>query len=163
MKEQLERYKEDYKFLFEMEGVKRPFFRLKFAFNGKDIGLFENELSNKDGVYIELTDREFNRIGKPELWYLPYHEDYATRYGGSQSTAGMRYNVPISELQNITLKWITPELPVNGEAGTDIPLKEITAKDIAAIIWRIPISDKSMINNLIVKYHDTTKTKGTRK
>ena len=171
MKSDLENYKKDYDFEFKMEGVSKPYFRLKFPYYDGEIGcevvaMFDNEMEVKGGVYIELTDNNFNRVGGPQLYYLEYHGDYATRFKEKNSATGKRYLVPTSELTNITLKWKSEnqmQLPLDGGAGNDCSIKDITGRDLCAIIWRKPLSEKDWLNRLIVKNNETTKAKSTRK
>lgn len=143
-----------------------PFFRIKMAYVPKDrivtesvVGMFDSELKNEQGVYIELTDGDNLPLNEtPTLYYLPYRADYKTAYVRHSDKPGMdRYLVHLDFLQLVDVPETTPnavEQPKPYESDEEYPdchYSELTARDRACIDLRVPQSNKEWLNDLIRK------------
>lgn len=164
--------KENYKKLREFHektlqslGCPDAFFLGKLAYkerasptpDEKIVALFSSEMTKGD-VYIEFADSE-NIPQDPErrLYKWRHNPNYEQEYLSIKSGESTRYLIPVSEL--ILIKNNPPDVSVSEnvkneltmEGDEDLPLKDATILDIAAIFWRRPISKKQWINDLIQK------------
>ena len=172
----LAQLKEYHQATFDSLGIKTFKFYPKWAYTpaGKDelyIAFFENEINHGADIYTEFADRDYNlqNPDKRELYKLRYNPHYATEYERlPAATEGNndRFLVPISELilvqssaKQAEITFEEPELDdsalkVEQDFGlpnpsTDSPFSQMTIRDIAAILWKRPVSQKDWLNKLI--------------
>lgn len=139
-----------------------PFFKIKMAYVPKDrivtetvVGMFDSELRNEQGVYIELTDGENLPLNEtPTLYYLPYRADYKNVYVKHSDKPGVdRWLVHLDYLQLVDVPDTASkmELPQPSETDEyeDCHFSELTARDRACIELRVPRSNKEWLNDLI--------------
>ena len=142
-------------------GVGSALFFPKMAYRpkGKDdlcLSFFPSELKRGSDVYTEFVSREYE-AEDPErtLWKWRVNPHWEEEY---EQTADLqpRILIPVNELIKITP-------PKKGEivqqkdifedgfdiGGDDVPLSEMTLKDLAAILLRIPVSNKKWLNDLL--------------
>lgn len=172
----LTQMKEYHQPTFDRLGIKLPKFIPKWAYvpNGKEelhVAFFENELNHGADTYTEFADRDYmlQNPDKRELYKLRYNPHYATEYERlPAATEGNndRFLVPISELiliksssQQAEITFEEPELDDSAlkteqdfglpNPSTDSPFSQMTIRDVAAILWKRPVSQKDWLNKLI--------------
>jgi len=154
--------KEKHTKLFEAEGVDKPKFIPKMAYipePGADriIAFFPSEIMGGEDIYTEFVSKS-NVPEDPErtLWKWPFNPEFDTEYKKSEphpATGHQRYLVPVDELINVAgLHKPIPkqtELFVEPVTKDDAPMSQLTIRDKAAIDWKLPVSNKAWLNELI--------------
>lgn len=158
---------------FEMLGITNPYFYPKAAFKWKDglyVSLYEKELT-AENFFTELTDNFYNPLDpeKRSLYRLKGNPDYLNEYYRKSEETYDRWFVPIEELEEINLTSLAlkststsdhtildekPPFEMDEEDSPepkDAPMSKMTMKDHCAIEWRLPVSDKQWLNDLIRK------------
>jgi len=173
-KERADQMKEFHKETFASLGLTDPFFLPKLCYRETKtpnapqeniVSFFASEMAKGVDIYIEYADFE-NKLQYPNatrsLFKWRYNSNYAQEYVHTQEEKP-RYFVPVAELIRVkeylpeeekkttpTANCLTPdEQKFRLDGKEDLPLKEATLRDLAAIMWRRPISDKKWINDLI--------------
>jgi len=121
---------------------------------GIHMGFFDSELKHGEDVYTEMISMQmepedpdrtlFKLRGNPH-----YNEEFAQ--SDPMPNGHVRYYVPISELETVSVDEISTEDFGLMDPNSDAPLSRLTIKDIAAIHWKKPVSEKSWLNDLIKK------------
>lgn len=128
----------------------------------KVIGLFPNEFRKSKGFYLELIDSFLTPIDpKRTIYRVAPRENFEEVY--SQTRNGT-YAVPVDELEEIIPSVIEQETTISytrrPSTKFDNPVvdfdsledehhSKLTIRDIAAIIWQEPVSQKSWLNTLV--------------
>lgn len=128
---------------------------------GKDtqhISFWASELRAGKDIYTEFASRDYiSEDSTRTLYRWKYNPSWAEEYDSVLGKDGKseRYLVPVSELvaisheensQEITLELDNPDI--------DMPIDQITIRDLAAVFLNKPVSQKKWLNDII-----TTKTK----
>lgn len=125
------------------------------------ISFFLNEINKGEDVYVEFTSRDLvpeDPERKLYKWRFNPHfqEEYEITEPNPQ-TGHVRYLVPVSELQIVTMpENIAEELVetkqfVIEDPNNDSPIEQLTIRDLAAILLKKPVSHKVWLNELITK------------
>jgi len=150
--------------------IAEPLFAPKMSFfpKGKDrpyIGVFTSELQKGVDIFTEFVNREH----EPEdpdraLWVWRYVPDWATGYeyieGADNAPSQRRYLIPTSELVKVRVDHeVQTEMSFDEQMGDteerksngqeDVSISDITLRDMAAIILKKPVSNKSWLNEII--------------
>ncbi len=157
IKEELRAYHEA---TFEFIGVKDAVFVPKMAYRptGKQelhISFFPSELKKGDDLYIEFTSRDFEPEDiERKLYKWKFNPHYDAEYEKVQNKDNIdfRYLVPVEELIVIPHKkekeMIIEEFALP-DAEHDLPLDQLTIRDLAAIMLKKPVSRKEWLNDLL--------------
>lgn len=126
-------------------------------FTERKLGFFESEL--KGDIYFELTD--FNQISldpKRQLYRLNFDPNYATNsdkffFVEISPTGGPQYYIDMRSCEPVTMP-VQVELSTNSfisddETENDIAYSQLTARDHACMILRVPQSNHAWLNDLI--------------
>lgn len=121
----------------------------------KYIGFFANEIDKGENVFVEFCSKELNPEDPERTLYKwifnPHFEEYE-KTGGPTAT---RFLIPTAELiivkgypleENKEGLSIKIDLP---DPDLDLPLDQITIRDLAAIMLRSPVSRKTWLNQII--------------
>ncbi|HEY9658683.1 MAG TPA: hypothetical protein V6C65_09545 [Allocoleopsis sp.] len=165
-REQLKKLREYHQPTLNYLGVPEAAFVPKMAYRpyGKDeihIAFFESEISKGHDVFVEFASKD-NIPEDPErtLWKWRFNPDFKTAYSQTEpnaKTGHVRYLVPVKELIKVSP-------PPKKEAATtqgsltfdlmdpdmDCKLPDVTLRDIAAILFKKPISQKTWLNDIII-------------
>lgn len=146
------------------------------------IGLFPNECAKGYDLYMELYDLDIKPLeGRPLYrWkYNPFYMDEIPQYANN-TTGQISFIVPVAELEvinveNVLINGITgfemetttvkplstktvsapaPTAASNVKTKSSITTEfsKLTAQEVAAILWRLPISGNEEIDGLIKNY-----------
>lgn len=176
-RERLRLLREFHRPLFETLGIPDALFIPKLAYkpagkNEKHLAFFASELAKGMDIYTEFADSEYEpQDPERRLYKWRFNPNYKEEYEVSETNGTVRYYIPVAELilvktnppeeqvensNNPQLKlWDKP--PVNTPASDlanvrpDLPLKEASIRDLAAILWKQPVSNKAWINEMIAK------------
>lgn len=127
------------------------------------ISFFLSEINKGDDVYVEFTSKELvpedpeRRLYK---WrFNPHFEEEYDKTEPNSQTGHHRYLVPVDELVLIP-KNKTNETDKQEESSinfeipdpeTDLPIDQLTIRDLTAILTGKPVSNKKWLNELITK------------
>jgi hypothetical protein len=129
--------------------------------NEVHIGFFASEINKGEDVYVEFCSRE-NIPEDPErqLYKFKNNPHFAEEYtttDPSASTGNVRYLVPIEELIKIpkfvpvtSQEQTKLEFEID-DPETDLPISQLTIRDLAAILLQHPCSRKTWLNELVSK------------
>lgn len=129
----------------------------------KVISFFHSEISKGQDIFVEFT----NRYNVPEFpdrtlyrWrFNPHFEEEYEKTDPHPVTGHIRYLVPTEELTYVKAPESTTSAPVVEpiepiefelvDANTDLPLDQLTIRDLAAIMLKRPVSQKPWLNEII--------------
>ncbi len=153
-KEKLAKLVEYHQPVFDALGIKDPYFVGKLVwkpaeYNEKYAQFFENELSRKQDIYLEFTNKELEPEDRLRRLYVlrhnPYYDrEYIRRYEGDD-----KFLVPISEFEEVTLKIDRSTDFDIIDPNDDIPISSMSVRDLVAIMTKSPVSRKDWLNELI--------------
>jgi hypothetical protein len=155
---------------FDAIGVADPMYIPKLFYKPREIdaqepyvAFFTSEVVKGQDIYTEDSESE-NTPRDPErrLYKWRFNSRYKEEYQKLETNGSVRYFVPVSEL--VLVKVNSPDVKVeeaNGKQLTleisetdildDISLNDASIRDLAAVLWRKPVSNKIWLNELINK------------
>ena len=160
-REKLKKLREFHQKALDKLGASDALFIPKMAYRpyGKSdlhCGFFASELQKGEDIFLEFVSKEL----VPEdparrLYKWTYNPHFAEEYDTTEPTQGtghVRYLIPVDEL---TLIKTDEEESLNDfelpDANLDLPLDQMTIRDLAAILLKQPVSQKKWLNDLIKK------------
>lgn len=162
-KERLRKLREFHQPTFDSNGVSDALFIPKMAYrpHGKTdlhIAFFASEVNKGEDVYVEFTSKDLipeDTERRLYRWNFNPHfqEEYETTDPHPQ-TGHVRYLVPVDELVLIKLakKDLVKKNPESfdlPDPDQDLPMDQMTIRDLAAILLKKPVSNKQWLNELI--------------
>ena len=111
----------------------------------------------RQDLYTEFVSRDYEpEDPERRLWKWVYNDSYDEEYAKSDphpTTGDKRYLIPIEELIEVEVKQEVKQKEILFEplpdANADVPFNAMTLRDYAAIQWKLPVSHKAWLNNLI--------------
>jgi hypothetical protein len=126
------------------------------------IGFFASEISKGEDVYVEFCSKEnvpedpLRRLYK---WrFNPHFEEEYEKTEPNGVTGNVRYLVPVDELTVVKAAEEVKPTAIRtkdisfddfADADTDLPIDQLTIRDLAAILLQRPVSNKKWLNQLI--------------
>ena len=126
------------------------------------IGFFASEISKGEDVYVEFCSKEnvpedpLRRLYK---WrFNPHFEEEYEKTEPNGITGNVRYLVPVDELTVVKAAEEVKPTAIRtkdisfddfSNADTDLPIDQLTIRDLAAILLQRPVSNKKWLNQLI--------------
>lgn len=155
-KTKIEILKSHHKKLFSKLGVTNPFFTPKMAYfdsGERVISFFPSEVEKGEDIYTEFVSRDYDSEDETRTLYKwKYNPHYASEYKTSPpQTANhtIRYIIPVEELIVCT----EPEDEIEEfdmpDPDQDLPLDQLTIRDLAAILTGKPVSMKKWLNEIV--------------
>jgi len=122
------------------------------GFEGLHMGFFETEINHGEDVYTEKVSKYMESEDPSRTLYKyknnpHFKDDYIT--SEPTSTGNVRYLVPLDELDIIDTSEIEEFSLMNPDE--DLPLDQLTIRDLAALLLQKPVSKKIWLNNIIKK------------
>jgi len=151
-KEKIERLKLKHEPMFEKLGIASPNFIPKCVFGTPPVMyIFPSELKEGKDLYMEKVDKEYNSEDPERILYVwKFNPEYKKKYpqktlSNSEDTMSI---IPFSDFEPIVEDEFEDEfnLPNPDE---DLPLSELTIRDLAAIITGKPVSHKAWLNKIL--------------
>lgn len=127
----------------------------------KVLAFFKNELAGGKDIYTEFVSRDVESEDPDRvlyLWKWNPHFEHEYHVQESEGMISERYWIPVAELipiervdviQKKTKIRTSSQTALFEEIKDDEPISELTIRDKAAIEWRLPVSNKEWLNNLI--------------
>lgn len=123
----------------------------------KHIAFFHSEISKGSDIFVEFcskdNDPEFDDRALYRWRFNPHFEEEYEKTEPNTATGHHRYLVPIAEL--IKVKTYTgneekTELEFSlSDPDVDLPMDQMTIRDLAAILLKKPVSMKPWLNDII--------------
>lgn len=164
-RQKIKRLREFHQKTFDELGVPDAIFIPKMAYRpyGKTelhIGFFASEMGKGDDIFVEFcskdNDPEYEDRGLYRWRYNPHFEEEYEKTEPLSTTGSVRYLVPIAELVKVkSYKQndgeVESKLEEMPNLDIDLPLNQITLRDLAAILLKKPVSKKDWLNQIISK------------
>lgn len=151
-KEKIEKLKLKHDPIFDRLGIAEPKFIPKVVFGTPPVlYLFPSELKDEKDLYTEKVDRDYNSEDSERILYRwKFVSNYKTKYqqkdiANSDDSISI---IPFADFEPVIQDEFEDEfnLPNPDE---DLPISELTIRDLAAIITGKPVSHKSWLNKLL--------------
>jgi len=165
-REKLKKLREHHQHLLDKLGVPDAVFIPKMAYRpyGKSeihISFFLSEINKGEDIYTEFTSKELVSEDPTRTLYKwkfnPHFEEEYDKTDPHPSSGHIRYLIPVGELVPIKedkiesvkeekqaeLKFDIPD------PESDLPVSQMTIRDLAAILLKKPVSNKKWLNKLI--------------
>ena len=157
-KAKIELLKLYHKKTFAKLGVKNPTFLPKMAYfdsGERVISFFPTEVEKGEDIYTEFVSRDYDSEDESRTLYKwKYNPHYATEYRVTTPHAAnhtIRYLIPVEELINCTNEEsfnIEDEFDMPNP-DQDLPIDQLTIRDLAAILTGKPVSMKKWLNEIV--------------
>jgi hypothetical protein len=166
-RDKLKKLREFHQKTLDSIGVSDALFIPKMAYRpyGKTelhIAFFASEINKGEDVYVEFTSKELvpedpeRRLYK---WHFnPHFEEEYEKTDPHPVTGHFRYLVATEELiyiKTLEAETSAPVIEIEpkefdlADPNTDLPLDQLTIRDIAAILLKKPVSQKPWLNEII--------------
>ena len=118
------------------------------------VSFFTSELQRGQDIYTEMVDRDYNSEDPSRTLYRwEYNMYWETDYEKTASNP-IRFLIPVSELKKVNafkaesapVRLAKSEETLDRE---DLELSDLTIRDLIAILWKQPVSNKKFINDLV--------------
>jgi len=156
-KAKIEELKSYHKKTFAKLGIDNPFYSPKMAYidrGEKVISFFPSEIERGEDIFTEFVSRGYDsEDSKRTLYKWKYNPHYASEYRVVEPASEMqtiRYIIPIEELIacNVAAKTIEDEFDMP-DPDQDLPIDQLTIRDLAAILTGKPVSMKKWLNEIV--------------
>ena len=150
--------------VFDELGITEPVYIPKMAHHVKDLegihmGFFKSELDHGEDIFTECISMQMEPEDPNRTMYKIkfnpfFEEEYAT--SEPMSNGHVRYYIPLNELEVVSnhgrlknsIKPIENDFNLPN-ADTDLPLDQMTMRDVAALLLKTPVSEKKWLNEII--------------
>lgn len=168
-KEREKSMKQFHKATFDSLGLNEKDYEFipKLAYRPKEIeatephiGLFASEISKGKDIYIEFADQDYiPQDPDRRLYKWRFNPNFREEYVCVESPTSVRYFIPTSEL--VLIKTNSPDVLVEQSVSPkkspdlfslgeeDVSMNDATIRDLAAVLWKSPVSNKEWLNQLI--------------
>ena len=121
---------------------------------GLHMGFFESEINHGQDVYTEKVSKVMESEDPQRVLYkYKYNPHFQEEYSTSApvSTGNVRYLVPVEELEIVDSSKLGDEEFNLMNPDEDLPLDQLTIRDLAALLLKKPVSKKVWLNQIINK------------
>lgn len=171
-KEKIEELKSLHKQTFEKLGIDNPLFipRICYIPMGEKeqvVSFFEQDFIKDKDIYTHFVSKAYeSEDPQNRLWKWTWNPYYETEYKKSSphpETGNVRYIIPVDELELVDEEYIkrvtgegvkSSDFDIDNEIPNpdqDLPLDQMTIRDLAAILLKKPVSHKKWLNEIVVK------------
>lgn len=138
---------------FEKMGIPDAIFIPKMIYGDPLIFIvWPSEFRLKQDIYFEKTGKNFeSEDSERNLYVLKFKETFDTDYYKVPHGTDFKYVIPFNQAEkifSIDEEEFSLGIP---DPNEDAPFSELMIRDIAAILWKKPVSQKAWLNNLINK------------
>jgi hypothetical protein len=155
-KAKIENLKSYHKSIFARLGIKDPFFSPKMAYIDRGervISFFPSEMERGEDIYTEFVSRNYDSEDETRTLYKwVYNPHYTSEYRTAHPASEMqtiRYIIPVDELivcSDIPSSIDEFDMP---DPDQDLPIDQLTIRDLAAILTGKPVSMKPWLNEIV--------------
>ena len=155
-KDKIAELQKKHEHVFEKLGITDPHYIPKMFFGTPlSMGLFHRELKDGLDVYTEKVSKSFESEDDTRTLYKWKHNpDWATAYPTKPLIhgEGVMYLIPFTELKAIVEKKKDPVYDFGlTDPDMDLPIDQLTIRDLAAILTGKPVSLKQWLNEIVKK------------
>jgi len=158
-KEKVQELKKFHEQTFKELNVSDPVYIPKMAhfasgLQGLHMGFFESEINHGQDVYTEKVSKIMESEDPQRVLYkYKYNPHFQEEYSTSApvSTGNVRYLVPVEELEIVDSSKVEDEEFNLMNPDEDLPLDQLTIRDVAALLLKKPVSKKVWLNQIINK------------
>jgi hypothetical protein len=159
-KAKIELLKNYHKKTFSKLGVTNPAYSPKMAYydaGERVISFFPSEVEKGEDIFTEFVSRDYDSEDDARTLYKwKYNPHYATEYrvtAPHSANHTIRYIIPVEELIDCTTVKVAEvieefDMP---DPDQDLPIDQLTIRDLAAILTGKPVSMKSWLNEIVKK------------
>ena len=159
-KEKIRKLRDYHQVTLDHHGVPEGMFIPKMAYRpiGKSdlhISFFASEMNKGEDIYLEFTSKELIPEDPQRRLYRwnfnPHYEEEYDQTEPHPQTGHVRYLVPVDELILMKRPEPKPEQSFNDlpDPDKDLPIDQMTIRDLAAIMLNKPVSTKKWLNMII--------------
>jgi hypothetical protein len=167
-KEKIEDLKTLHKPTFEKLGITNPSFipRICYIPMGEKeqvVSFFEQDFVRGKDIYTHFVSKGYeSEDPQNRLWKWTWNPYYETEYKKSDphpDTGNVRYIIPVDELELIDSSYIERNTVVSDSIfdivdeipnpDQDLPIDQMSIRDLAAILLKKPVSKKQWLNDII--------------
>lgn len=156
-KAKIEELKSYHKKTFAKMGVSNPFYSPKMSYfdsGERVVSFFPSEVEKGEDIYTEFVSRNYDSEDPTRTLYKwKYNPHYASEYRTTTPASEMqtiRYIIPVEELIVCSFE---DEFPVDEfdmpDPDQDLPIDQLTIRDLAAILTGKPVSMKKWLNEIV--------------
>jgi hypothetical protein len=160
-KAKIELLKNYHKKTFSKLGVTNPAYSPKMAYydaGERVISFFPSEVEKGEDIFTEFVSRDYDsEDDERTLYKWKYNPHYATEYrvtAPHSANHTIRYIIPVEELidcTNTTVAVVDEEEFDMPNPDQDLPIDQLTIRDLAAILTGKPVSMKKWLNEIVKK------------
>ena len=138
--------------MFKALGIDDAFYLPKTVYGTPaEIVMFPSEFRVGKDVYTERVSRDYiSEDPSRTLYKLKFREDFNSHYPKSPFQTDVKYHVPFSDFEEVVIKKQKIDFGIPNP-DEDAPFSEFMIRDLAAIMWKRPVSHKNWLNELIIK------------
>ena len=125
---------------------------------GLHMGFFKSELDHGKDVFTECISMQMeSEDPNRTLYRIKFNPFFEEEYATSEpmSNGHVRYYIPLDELEVVGIHGkLKDTLKVENDfnlpnANVDLPLDQMTMRDVAALLLKTPVSEKKWLNEII--------------
>ena len=149
--------------VFDELDITDPAYIPKMAHHVKDLegihmGFFKSELDHGKDVFTECISMQMeSEDPNRTLYRIKFNPFFEEEYATSEpmSNGHVRYYIPLDELEVVGIHGkLKDTLKVENDfnlpnANVDLPLDQMTMRDVAALLLKTPVSEKKWLNEII--------------
>lgn len=142
--------REKHESTFEKLGVPEANYIPKMIFGTPPVLLFfRSELESGKDIYTEKVSQDYDLLDEERTLYVWKHDpDYKEKLTTKPYGEDVMYYIPFSEFKPLTINKEAAKFNIPNP-DEDAPFEELMLRDLAAILWKEPVSQKSWLNELI--------------
>lgn len=155
-KAKIEILKSYHKKTFAKLGIKDPFFSPKMAYfdsGERVISFFPSEIEKGEDIFTEFVSRDYESEDETRTLYKwKYNPHYASEYKVTEPHSAnhtIRYIIPVEELHAYTEQEDELDEFDMPDPDQDLPIDQLTIRDLAAILTGKPVSKKKWLNEIV--------------
>jgi len=114
--------------------------------------IFPSEFRLGKDIYTEKVSRDYvSEDPSRTLYKLKYRKDFNQHYKTSSFGQDVKYHVPFTDFEKVIVEKPKMDfsIPDPDAKFLDDPIADMTIRDVAAILWKRPVSGKDWLNDLI--------------
>lgn len=149
-KEKIAKLREKHEKEFEKLGVIDALYIPKMIFGTPPrLLFFRSEIEQGKDIYTEKVSQDYDILDEERALYKwkfnpNYKDELATKPFGDD----VMYYIPFSAFKKININKEASKFEIP-DPNSDAPIEELMIRDLAAILWKKPVSQKGWLNDLV--------------
>lgn len=149
-KQKIATLREEHEKTFEKLGVPEALYIPKMIFGTPPVLLFfRSELEQGKDIYTEKVSQDYDTLDEDRTLYVWKHNsNYKDELNTKPYGQDVMYYIPFSEFKPIAINKEAQKFDIPNP-NDDAPFDEFMIRDLAAILWKEPVSQKAWLNDLV--------------